>query len=65
MRRRLLEDPDYVVNKRHGDDLETVCDHYPDGAPDRVIASALMITEAEVSAEYDGITAILRHFMGG
>ena len=40
--------------------LRKVLQRYPDGAPDRVIAQALMITEEDVPLIWDQIVAKLK-----
>lgn len=52
----LLEtDPNFINSKRFGYSLKALAERYPDGAPDRIIASALSIPIVEVSAAYDRV----------
>ena len=62
-RRRVQEDPDYVDLKRWDYSLEKVVNHYPEGAPDRLVATALMITEDDVETCYQQIVLKLRNAM--
>lgn len=62
--RKLIDtDPDFVNLKRFDYSLEKVLEKFPDGAPTRIIAQALMITEDEVEDEYERIIAKLRTAM--
>lgn len=45
--------PDYVNIKRFDYSLEKLLDRYPNGAPDRVIAQALEMSEDEVKQLYE------------
>jgi hypothetical protein len=58
--RRLDEEPDFVNLKRFGYSLEATVTHFPDGAPDKVIAAALLITEDDVQALWAAIAEKLR-----
>lgn len=59
--RRLVEcDPDFVALPRYGYSLTRVVESHPDGCSDRVVAQALMISEAELSSIYDSIVQKLR-----
>lgn len=56
----LVEDPNFVAIKRYGYSLTKMLERYPDGCPHRLIAQALLITEDDVQAMYDGIVLKLR-----
>lgn len=56
-------DPDYISSKRFDYSLEKLLERYPDGCPDRVIASVLMIDETEVEQSYARIVEKLRKMM--
>ena len=58
------ESPDFVALKRFDFSLARVCERYPDGAPDHVVAQALMVTEDEVEGLYQEIAVKMRHLMG-
>ena len=62
--RRIQEDPDFVYLKRFDYSLDKVVQRYPDGAPTRVIAQALMLTEEDVEDMYPQIVAKLQAIMG-
>jgi hypothetical protein len=58
--RRINTDPDFVATKRFDYSLAQVIERFPDGAPDRTIAHALMIAEDDVERVYQDIVARLR-----
>lgn len=58
------EAPDFVYLKRFGYSLEAVLERYPDGAPTRLIAQGLMLTEDDVVAVEARATERLRELMG-
>jgi hypothetical protein len=60
---RIATDPDFVNLKRYGYSLDAVMQQFPDGCPDKVIASALLITEDDVRNMKDQITVKLRKMM--
>jgi hypothetical protein len=62
--RRIHEDRDFVNLKRFNYSVNEVVKRYPDGAPNRLIAQALMITEDDVEAMWPAIVAKLRGKMG-
>lgn len=62
-KRRVNSDPDFVYSKRFDYSLEKCLDRYPDGAPDKVIAQCLMLTEEEVEATYQEVVEKLRKIM--
>jgi hypothetical protein len=63
-RRKLNEEPDFVNAKRYDYSLAQLEERYPDGAPDNIIASALMIEEEEVEKAYDKVVEKFRGMMG-
>jgi len=63
-RRKVNEDPDFVHTKRYEYSLALLEERYPDGAPDNIIANALMIEEEEVEVEYDRVVEKMRDLMG-
>lgn len=60
----LNTDEDFIAIKRFDFSLSQLLERYPDGAPDSVIASALMIEEDEVALLYESIVDKLREIMG-
>jgi len=62
-RRRIEHDDDFVFVKRFDYSLTKLLERYPDGAPNRVIAQALLTTEEDVEAQYDRITRKTRRKM--
>lgn len=63
-RKKVHEEPDFVHSKRYDYSLAKLEERYPDGAPDNVIANALMIEEEEVEPEFDKVVVKLREKMG-
>lgn len=59
-RRKIAEDPDYVNIKRFGNSLNKVLERYPEGAPTKVIAQAMLMTEQEVEEMYQKVVVKLR-----
>lgn len=60
----LNTDEDFIAIKRFDFSLSQLLERYPEGAPDSVIASALMIEEDEVALLYESIVDKLREIMG-
>lgn len=56
-------DPDYIASKRYGYSLTALLERYPDGCPDRIIATVLQMSEEEVDAMYQNIVQKLRKIM--
>lgn len=56
-------DPDYIASKRFSYSLTKLLERYPDGCPDRVTASVLLIEEHEVEQFYNRIVEKLRRLM--
>lgn len=63
-RSRILSDEEFVYSKRFGYSLAKVEERYPDGAPIRLIAALLLLTEEEVQDHYERIVSVLRNYMG-
>jgi hypothetical protein len=61
----LNTDDDFVAIKRFDFSLARLLERYPDGAPNSVIASALMIDEEDVEPLYESIVNKLREIMQG
>lgn len=59
--RHLIEtDPDFVHMKRFEYSLSKLMDRYPEGAPTKIIAQALMMTEDEVEELYQAVIVKMR-----
>lgn len=58
------EDPDFIYIGRFEYSLEKLLERYPDGAPTRIIAQALMITPEDVERIYAKIVRQLQRRMG-
>lgn len=63
-RKKVQTVPDFVNSKRHDYSLKKLEERYPDGAPDNVVASALMIEEEQVEPEFEKVVVKLRETMG-
>ena len=63
-REKVHTEPDFVNSKRYDYSLQKLEERYPDGAPDNVIANALMIKEEEVEPEFDKVVIKMRAHMG-
>lgn len=57
---RINTEPDFVYLKRLDYSLARVVERFPDGAPDRTIAQALMITTEDVERIYADIVNRLK-----
>lgn len=57
---RILKEPDFVNLKRFDFSLEKTMERYPDGAPTRVIAQALLMSEEEVLDLLEAVVLKLR-----
>jgi hypothetical protein len=64
VRKRLLEDPDFVYLPRFENSVLKLLERYPDGVPPKIIAQGLMMTEDEVVALYERVVTKLRRYMG-
>lgn len=58
------QDPDFVAVKRYGYSLAALRDRYPDGAPDHIIAQALVMTEDEVGERKLAVIQKIRAALG-
>lgn len=57
-------DPDFIYSKRFNYSLDELLKRHPDGCPNRIIASVLMVTEDDVEEWYRRIVVKLRDAMG-
>lgn len=65
MKKRVLEDDDFVALKRFEYSMKNLMARYPDGVPnDRIIAQAMMLTEDELTEVYDSIVEKLKKGFG-
>lgn len=62
-KKRIESDPDFIYSRRFGFSLDKCLDRYPDGAPTKVIAQALLMTEEEVEESVERVVGLLRDFM--
>jgi hypothetical protein len=62
-RKRVRHDPNFIYLKRFNYSLEELVERYPEGAPDRLIAQALLMTEEDVENLYNNIIAKMRRNM--
>jgi hypothetical protein len=63
IKRKIATDPDFVALKRFGFSLKKVVERYPDGAPTKIVAQALLMEEAEVEEIYRRVVLKLREEM--
>ena len=63
IRTRIQTEPDFINLKRFEYSLENVLERYPEGAPPRLIAQALLMTEEEVEELYQRTVLKLRDVM--
>jgi hypothetical protein len=63
-RKKLNTDPDFAFAKRYDYSMRKLEDRYPDGAPDNVIATALMIPEDQVAPLLAILVVKIRGLMG-
>lgn len=64
VKKKVEEDPDFVNLKRFDFSLKKLVERYPEGCPNRVILSALLMSEDELDKCYNGIVEKLRAQMG-
>lgn len=64
VRRKVKHDPDFVYLKRFNYSIQELLERYPEGAPDRLIAQGLLLTEEELDTLYENILEKLRRAMG-
>lgn len=62
-KRRLETEPDFIYNKRFEFSLDKCLDRYPDGAPIKVIAQSLLMTEEDVEEVTERVIVKLRNIM--
>ena len=59
--KQLIEtEPDFVYMKRFDYSLDKLMERYPDGAPTKIIAQAMMMTEDEVEELYELVIVKMR-----
>ena len=63
IRTRIQTEPDFINLKRFEYSLEKVLERYPEGAPPRLIAQALLMTEEEGEELYQRTVLKLRDVM--
>lgn len=62
-KKRIEEDPDFILSPRYDFSMARMIERYPDGVPPHLIAGALGITEEELQEEYNEIVQTLREKM--
>jgi glycerol-3-phosphate responsive antiterminator len=60
IKKKILSDHDFVNLKRYGYSVEKVLDRFPDGAPTKLIAQGLMMSEEEVEEMLQSVILKLR-----
>lgn len=61
--RRIHEEEDFVNLKRFNYSLLKVQERFPNGAPDKTIANALLLNEEDIPLIYQGIINKLREML--
>jgi len=59
-RKRIETDPDFIAIKRFEYSLKKVLERYPEGAPTKVIAAALLMSEEDVEEMYQQVVIKMR-----
>lgn len=59
----IRKDKDFIYSKRFDFSIDKLLERYPDGAPAKVIAQVLLITEEEVESLTQGAIESLRKKM--
>lgn len=60
IKKRILEDPDFINLKKYNFSIKTLLEKYPDGAPSHLIARGLDMAPEDVERFYDKIVQKLR-----
>lgn len=60
---KIQQRPNWIAGKRFGNSLKKLVERYPEGAPDRVAAAALLVPEEEVEGIWQRVVAKLRSFV--
>jgi glycerol-3-phosphate responsive antiterminator len=60
IKKKILSDHDFVNLKRYSYSVEKVLDRFPDGAPTKLIAQGLMMSEEEVEEMLQSVILKLR-----
>lgn len=63
LQERIQTEPDFVNLKRFDFSLHKTMERYPDGAPIKVIAQALLMTEPEVEEMLERVVFKLKSYM--
>ena len=61
---KVLNHPTFIAIKRFSYDLDTLAAKYPDGAPDHIIASALLVAEEDVEQIWQNAVTNLKRLLG-
>jgi len=62
-KKKIETEPDFIYSNRFGHSLKKCLERYPDGAPTKVIAQVLLMTEEEVELVHQDIIKKLRVLM--
>lgn len=60
LKKKIMEDPDFVYCPRLGNSLEKLIDKHPDGIDDERIQKVLLMTPKEIEATYNSAIEKLR-----
>lgn len=62
-KKKIATDPEYIYSKRFNYSVSECVERFPDGAPLKIIAQALMMTEPEVEETFNEVVAKLKKIM--
>lgn len=57
-------DEHFICSKRYGNNIDRLAERYPDGAPDRIVAAAFLMTEDDVEKSWRELVEKLRDYVG-
>ena len=63
LRKRIIEDPDFIYCPRLGNSLKKLIDKHPEGIDDERIEKVLLMSAKEVEATYNSALEKLRKVM--
>lgn len=62
-KKKIDTDPDFIFSKRFNNSLKKCLERFPEGAPNKVIAQCLIVTEDEVELIHTQVIEKLRKIM--
>ncbi len=64
LKKLISEKEDFILSEKYDNSLAKLVSAHPDGVPDRLAASVLMVSETELQGLYDSAVKKLRTLMG-